>query len=67
MGCTCINVHNVVSIHVERIEFPTFHSLRFCLTTEDGSTVELDAFSAEPLTLADVPSRMANASALEAA
>ena len=54
---TTTNIYRVISVDVERIEFDSFHSLRFKFTTDDGATVDIDAFSAEPLALRDSPVR----------
>ena len=50
---TTTNIHRVVSVEVERIEFDSFHSLRFKFITDDGATVDIDAFSFKPLALHD--------------
>lgn len=61
MATITTNVHHVVAVAVERLAFDDFHSLRFIFTTADGSTVSVDAFSADLLALADVAEQPAHA------
>jgi hypothetical protein len=49
------NVFNVVSVTHQVVTFDTFVSNRFILTTSDGGTVEVDAFSDEALTIVALP------------
>ncbi len=58
MAHTSTNVHAVVGVSIERKRFSDFRALTITFTTADGSTVTVDAFSAEPLALIDADERI---------
>ena len=48
---TSFGVHSVKSISVEQKQFPSFWAVEFTLTSADGSTATVVAYTAGPLTI----------------